>query len=131
MIILIDRNLEGQALVLLGIITNKGLLELLSVSFVTLKEAGLPIDSNDRVIWQFIQSNQMILLTGNRSMKGKDSLERAMREENTPDSLPVVTIGNTDRLMGDPKYRDLCAERLIDIMLYIDNYKGVGRVFIP
>jgi len=26
----------------------------------------------------------MILLTANRSMKGKDSLEQVMREENTP-----------------------------------------------
>jgi hypothetical protein len=39
----------------------------------------------------------MILLTANRSMKDEDSLEQVMREENTPSSLPVVTIGNADR----------------------------------
>jgi hypothetical protein len=42
----------------------------------------------------------MILITANRSMKGKDSLEQVMREENTPTSLPVITIGNIDRLMA-------------------------------
>ncbi|EKF04357.1 hypothetical protein FDUTEX481_02036 [Tolypothrix sp. PCC 7601] len=37
----------------------------------------------------FAQSNQMILLTANRSMKGENSLEQVMREEITPTSLPV------------------------------------------
>jgi hypothetical protein len=38
----------------------------------------------------------MILIIANRSMKGKDSLGQVMREENTPTSLPVVTIGNIE-----------------------------------
>ncbi|AUB39676.1 hypothetical protein COO91_05674 [Nostoc flagelliforme CCNUN1] len=47
----------------------------------------------------------MILLTANRSMKGKDSLEQVIREENTLASLPVITIGNADRLLNDSEYR--------------------------
>ena len=35
---------------------------------------SLPIDSDDRVVWWLAQSNQMILLTANRSMKGENSL---------------------------------------------------------
>ena len=35
---------------------------------------SLPIDSDDRVVWRLAQSNQMILLTANRSMKGENSL---------------------------------------------------------
>ena len=38
----------------------------------------------------------MILLTANRSMKGKDSLEQVMREENASTPLPVIAIGNAE-----------------------------------
>ena len=41
----------------------------------------LSIDSADRIIWRLAQENQMILLTANCSMKGKDSLEQIMREK--------------------------------------------------
>jgi hypothetical protein len=73
----------------------------------------------------------MSLLTANRSMKGKDSLEQVIREENTPNSLPVITIGNADRLLNDWEYRELCVERLIEIVLNINAYRGVNRLFIP
>jgi hypothetical protein len=73
----------------------------------------------------------MSLLTANRSMKGKDSLEQVIREENTPNSLPVITIGNADRLLNDWEYREFCVERLIEIVLNINAYMGVNRLFIP
>jgi hypothetical protein len=53
-----------------------------------------------------------------------------MREENTENSFPVLTIGNLDRL-SEAEYRERCAERLIEIAVDIDNYTGVGRLFIP
>lgn len=73
----------------------------------------------------------MVLLTANRSMKEKDSLEQVMREENTPTSLPVITIGNAERLLNDSEYRERCVERLIEIVLDIDDYRGSRRIFIP
>ena len=91
---------------------------------------ALAIDSNDRLVWQLAQANQMILLTANRSMKGEDSLERVMREENTPESFPVVTIANIDRLT-ESEYRERCVTRLVEITLYIENYLGTRRIFIP
>ena len=72
----------------------------------------------------------MTILTANRNMKGEDSLEQVMREENTENSFPVLTIGNLDHL-SEAEYRERCAERLIEIAVDIDNYKGVGRLFIP
>ena len=72
MILLIDHNLEGHALILLGNIANQGWLELLPIRFVTFKEMDLSIDSSDRLVWQVAQANQMILMTANRSMKGVD-----------------------------------------------------------
>jgi hypothetical protein len=92
---------------------------------------GLSIDSNARVVWRLAQENQMILLTANRSMKDEDSLEQVMREENTPTSLPVVTIGNADRVLNDSSYRERCVDRLVEIVIYLGNYMGARRVFIP
>jgi hypothetical protein len=114
----------------LGNIANKGWLDLLPIRFVTFEEMALPIDSNDRIVWRFAQANQMILLTANRSMKGEDSLEQVIREENTTASFPVVTIGSVERL-DEPDYRERCVNRLVEIVIYIENYMGVSRIFIP
>lgn len=131
MIFLIDHNLKGHALVLFGAIASQGWLDTVSIQFVTFAEIELSINSDDRVVWRLAQENQMILLTANRSMKGKDSLEQVMREENTAVSLPVITIGNADRLLNDSEYRERCVERLIEIVLNIDDYRGSMRIFIP
>ena len=130
MIILVDYNLTGYIILFQGTLATDGWLNLLSIRFVTLKEAGLATDSNDRVIWQFAQSNQMLLLTANRNAKGKDSLEQTIREEGSSTSLPVITIGNLDRLV-EREYREQCSARLADIVLSIENYLGVSRLFIP
>ncbi len=52
-------------------------------------------------------------------------------EENTAISLPVITIGNADRLLHDSEYQERCVERLIEIVLNIDDYRGSMRIFIP
>lgn len=91
---------------------------------------GLPVESNDRVVWRFAQTQGMLLLTDNRNMEGEDSLEQTIREENSLTTLPVLTIGRLDRL-DEYGYRERCATRLMEIILYIDSYLGVGRVFIP
>ena len=72
----------------------------------------------------------MILLTANRSMKGNDSLEQVLREENNPNSLPVLTISSLARF-DERDYRDRCVDRIVEIVLDIENYRGVGRLFIP
>jgi hypothetical protein len=131
MIFLIDHNLKGHAVIFFGAIARQGWLGIFPIQFVMFTEMGLPIDSDDRVVWRLAQKHQMILLTANRSMKGKDSLEEVMREENTPTSQPVMTISNADRLLKDAEYRERCVERLIEIVLNIDDYKGSMRIFIP
>ena len=130
MIVLVDYNLTGYIVLFQGTLAAEGWLELLAIRFVTLQEAGLAIDSSDRLIWRFAQSNQMLLLTANRNAKGKDSLEQTIREEGVITSLPVITVGNLDRLV-ERDYREQCSARLADIMLYIENYLGVNRIFIP
>ena len=128
---LIDYNLNGPALILLGSLTGSGWLDLIDIRFIRVSEVELPMNSSDRQVWRFAQANQMILLTANRSMKGKDSLEQVIREENTPTSFPVLTIANVDRLLADSNYRERCVNRLIEIAIDIEYYKGTMRIFIP
>ncbi|GBE76312.1 hypothetical protein myaer87_35390 [Microcystis aeruginosa NIES-87] len=130
MTFLVDYNLDGYALIFLGILAKRGWLEFQSVQFVTFREVELSMESSDRVVWRYAQEQEMMILTANRNMKGDDSLEQVMREENTENSFPVLTIGNLDCL-SEAEYRERCAERLIEIAVDLDNYKGVGRLFIP
>ena len=130
MIILVDHNVEGQALLLSGTIAAHGWLDLLPLQLVTFSEVGLPFDSRDLEVWRFAQARRMILLTGNRSMKEENSLEQTIREENTPTSLPVITLSDPARV-DEKDYRERCGSRLIEVVVYLDHYLGAGRVFIP
>src|SRR5207247_1609118 len=107
-----------------------GWFDLLSLPMTTFRDEGLPINSTDRHVWRYAQAHGMLLLTGNRNMDGNDSLEQTLREENTPTSLPVITIGNIDRL-PESGYRIRCAHRLLELTLSLGQYLGVGRLFIP
>jgi hypothetical protein len=130
MTILVDHNMKGQAILLWGTLATEGWLALLPLRLVTFADVGLLLHSNDRVVWRFVQTHRMILLTGNRSMVGPDSLEQTIREENTVTSLPVITIGSVGRL-DERVYRERCGSRLIEIVVDLDNYLGTGRLFIP
>lgn len=131
MIFLVDHNLGEHAEILLGNIASQGWLDLLPIRFVTFRDINLPIDSSDRVVWRVAQSSQMILLTANRSMKGEVSLEQVLREENTADSIPVITIGDPDRFLEDRVYRNRCVDGILEILVDIENFTGVGRLFVP
>jgi hypothetical protein len=128
--LLADHNIEGQALLLWGTLGAAGWLELVPLRLVRFAEVELPHTSTDREVWRFAQANQMYLLTDNRNMEGGDSLEQTIRDENTELSLPVVTIGRVDRMAERP-YREACAARLLEIVLYPADYVGAGRLFIP
>jgi len=106
--ILADHNIEGQATMLWGTLATEGWTELLQIHLSMLAHEGLPHDSSDRKIWRFAQKNRMILLTANRRMKGEDSLEQTIREENTTDALPVLTIGSINHIQ-ERTYRERCA----------------------
>jgi len=128
--ILIDHNIEGQAIMLLGILTSQGWQEVLPIAFVLFSDVRLPYESNDRVVWRYAQENGMIFLTENRNMGGKDSLEQTLREENKMDSFPVLTIANVNRIL-ETDYRERCATRVAEILFDLENYMGAGRIYIP
>ena len=130
MIILVDYNLNRQAILLSGSLVNGGWLDLVDLRLVTFREIGLPANSNDRVVWQFAQTNRMLLLMANRNAQGEDSLERVMRQENTPTSFPIITIANSDRV-NEYDYRESYVEKLVEIVIYLEYYMGAGRLFLP
>lgn len=72
----------------------------------------------------------MLLLTANRNARGEDSLEQVMRRENTSTSFPILTIADPDRV-NEYDYRERCIERLVEIVIDLQNYLGAGRLFIP
>jgi hypothetical protein len=130
MIILADYNLNRQAMLLSGSLIAGGWLDVAPIRLVTFREIGLPSDSSDRVVWHLVQANRMLLITANRNAKGEDSLEQVMREENGPTSFPIITIASSNRV-DEYDYRERCVERLVEIVIDIQDYMGVGRLFIP
>ncbi len=128
--VLLDHHMKKQGILLWATMGSEGWLKLLDIPMLTFNDVGLPIDSNDRDVWHFAQEKQLILLTGNRNKDGLDSLEQTIRDENMADSLPVITISIVDRL-EERTYREQCAEKLVEIILGIENYLGIGRIYIP
>lgn len=128
--ILVDHDIEGMARLLWRAIRAEGWLELCSIRIILFADVGLATDSKDRDVWRFAQRNGMILLTGNRNMENKDSLEQTLRDENTPECLPVLTVSRVGRL-DERLYRLKCVERIMEIAVYLEDYLGTARIFIP
>ncbi|MDX2032945.1 MAG: ACP S-malonyltransferase [Blastocatellia bacterium] len=128
--LLLDHDITGFRALLSGSLENMGWAEYRLVEFTTLREAGLPHDTADRIIWRHCQQNSLILLTANRNRADIDSLEQTLMEENTPDSLPVVTVSDQQKLF-DSIYRERCVERLLEIVFDLSSYLGTGRLYIP
>lgn len=128
--LLIDHDMEGQGLLLWGTLSEMSWVTLLNLKIATFRQVGLPVSSNDRDVWRFAQQHGYFLITNNRNMKGEDSLEQTIREENTATSLPILTVGNASRLK-QRTYREDCATRIAEIVMYPENASGRGRIFIP
>lgn len=128
---LLDHNLEGQGVLLRSSMESDGWLELIDIPMLTFADIGMPVDTSDREVWRYAQKRQLILLTANRNDDGEDSLEQTIQDENTSTSLPVLTVGDPERIMKESAYCKRCVERIVDIVMNIENYLGAGRIYIP
>jgi hypothetical protein len=72
----------------------------------------------------------MVILTNNRNRKDETSLTAVISRENSEVSLPIVTVGNAERL-AESGYRQAAALRLAEILFYLEDNLGAGRLFIP
>lgn len=43
----------------------------------------------------------------------------------------IDTIADTDRFLADRVYRNRCVDRILEIVLDIQSWMGIGRLFVP
>jgi hypothetical protein len=132
--LLVDANIDGHVKLLLSrLVTEKWKLfsDALGLQFRHLEDVGLNRKSPDDVVWRLCQENGYYLLTANRRMQSDDSLEATIRREGTAESLPVFTLADSDRLYESAEYLEKVVESLLDRLMSVANYLGVGRVYLP
>jgi len=103
----------------------------LGITYFRFEDVGLSPESTDLEIWQRCQAEQLILITDNRNYDSPASLESVIRELNAPDSLPVFTIGDLDKLRTSRRYAERVVIMLYDYLLRIDTVRGTGRLYLP
>ncbi len=132
--ILADHDIEGQLRALSSVWTSPEWIELwraLGGDVETLAGLGIRRDLPDSDLWQLCQDHGMILITGNRNADGENSLEATMRRLCRDDSLPVLTIADTNRVNFDREYANAVAVKVLEILLDLDRLRGTRRLFIP
>jgi hypothetical protein len=132
--LLVDGNLDGHAGLLLGRLWTedwKLFCDHLELRVLYLEDVGLRRESPDDVVWPLCQEQGYYLLTANRNMESDDSLEATIRREGTESSLPVFTIADADRLYDDSAYLKQVVDKLLQFLLYAQDYRGAGRLYMP
>jgi hypothetical protein len=132
--ILFDYDVQGHFRLLSSIWTSvdcRELWEMLSCELFTFRSLKIPEDTPDEEIWNLCQQRQIVLVTGNRNTKGRQSLEMTMQRLNQPDSLPILTIADSDRVMVDRQYAAKVAHQIMEILFDLENFRGTRRLFVP
>jgi hypothetical protein len=132
--IMADHDIEGQMQALLRLLTStewRVLWTELAVRIESFASLGLPVDTPDAELWRFCQTHQIVLITGNRNHDGPESLEAVIQAANTPASLPVLTIGEPQRIFSSSVYARRVVEQLMEYLIDIENLHGTGRLYLP
>jgi hypothetical protein len=132
--IMADRNVEGHFEVLLRLWTSEAwqsIWESLALAVESFERLGLPHDTSDRDLWQMCQQREIVLLTANRHDEGPESLEATIRALNHPGSLPVFTIADPESVLVSRDYAERVAIQVLEYLLELDNFRGVGRLYVP
>lgn len=127
---LLDHDIEGHLFFLEAGLKETGWNRFLEIEFIRLRDCGLADSSPDNEVWRYVQEHKILLITNNRNNDGETSLQATIARENAPDSLPVVTVSNKESLRVID-YRQRVADALVKIILYPEDFRGAGRVFIP
>jgi hypothetical protein len=132
--IMADHDIEGQVRALLRLLTSAAWYEVwhgLAMRVESFASLRLPENTPDAALWQFCQTQQIILITGNRNKAGPEALEAVIEQNNTPTSLPVLTIGVPPRVLSSRAYAERVATRLLEVLLDVEQYRGTGRLYLP
>jgi len=132
--IMADHNVEGHFEVLLRLWTSEAwqaMWESLELEVESFERLGLSQDTSDRDLWQICQQREIVLLTANRNDEGPESLEATIRALNDPRSLPVFTIADPEAVLMRRDYAERVAIQVLEYLLELDNFRGVGRLYVP
>ena len=83
------------------------------------------------MVWRFCQAHGYYLLTSNRNEESVTSLEATLRREGTSTSLPVFTLPFPDRVYFSPSFLEPVVAKILDYVLYAENIRGAGRLYLP
>jgi hypothetical protein len=112
MLILADNDVGGAVTALRRILESAEWAEFsatLALQFIAFADVGLARDASDRLVWDTCQAQEYARV----------------------DSLPVVTIGDPQRVVRDRTYARECAMSLLDLLERLETLRGTGRLFIP
>jgi hypothetical protein len=132
--IMADHDIEGQMQVLLRLLASaewRLLWTELAVRIESFASLGVSVDMSDAELWRLCQRRQIVLPTGNRNLNGPESLEAIIQTANTPASLPVLTLGEPQRIFSNSAYAHHVVERLMEYLVDLDNLRGTGRLYLP
>jgi hypothetical protein len=132
--LLADNNLRGQAAYLLAIIQTDPWVEFwrdLGLQLLQFEDVGLLPTASDKEVWSLCQAEEFVLLTDNRNLAGPESLEATIRRSGTPESLPVFTIADVNKVNTSRTYAEQVVVSLLDYLQRIDSLRGTGRLYLP
>jgi Domain of unknown function (DUF5615) len=129
-----DHDVIGHLRVIMNVLLSPDWIEHwteVQCGIESFERLGLPDNASDTEVWQTCQQRQIVLITGNRNAEGEDSLEMTIRQYRTPQSLPVFTISDPNRIMLGRDYAERVAARLIEYLTDLNRLAGSGRLFLP
>lgn len=132
--IMADHDSAGHVQILLRLLTVGTWADLwaeMAIGLASFASLGLPINTPDAVLWRHCQAHDILLITGNRNKVGPEALEAVIARENTPTSLPVLTLGAPPHVLSSRAYAERVVVRLLEILLDLDQYRGTGRLYLP
>jgi hypothetical protein len=132
--LLADANIQGHVALLTSRMQSEAwrdFWDLLDVRSLTFAEVELNPADSDAVVWQRCQERALLLVTDNRNARSFDSLEATIRAYNTPQSLPVFTVGDATRVLSDREYAERVVHRLLAYLLELESLRGAGRLYLP
>jgi hypothetical protein len=132
--VMADHDVEGQVRLLLRVLMSDEWREFwleLGYQVDSFESLGIAVNTADDELWRLCQERDIVLITGNRNREGAASLEATIERLGTPESLPVLTIGEPNRIFSSREYAHQAADRLLEYLDGIDNLRGTGRLYLP
>ena len=114
--VMADHDVEGQVRILLWVLVSDEWREFwleLGYQIESFESLEIAVNTADDDLWRLCQECDIVLITGNRNREGAASLEATIERLGRPESLPVLTIGEPNRIFSSREYAHQAAERRV------------------